>query len=62
VEVEGTEAVQWLNMDNVGVVVVKEGEIYIEELEKSFNDMWKVNWFWQIRQLGPKRFLVRFPP
>jgi hypothetical protein len=24
--------------------------------------MWKVNWYWQIRQLGPKRFLVRFPP
>ncbi|KAM0835336.1 hypothetical protein ACQ4PT_062996 [Festuca glaucescens] len=62
VEVEGPEAVQWLNMDNVGVVVVKEGEISAEELEKCFNDMWKVNWFWQIRQLGPKRFLVRFPP
>jgi hypothetical protein len=62
VEVEGPEAVQWLNMDNVGVVVVKEGEISAEELEKCFNEMWKVNWFWQIRQLGPKRFLVRFPP
>ncbi|KAM0897032.1 hypothetical protein ACQ4PT_022817 [Festuca glaucescens] len=62
VEVEGPEAFQWLNMDNVGVVVVKEGEISAEELEKSFNDMWKVNWFWQIRQKGPKKFLVRFPP
>jgi hypothetical protein len=62
VEVEGPEAVQWLNMDNVGVVVVKDGEISAEELEKCFNDMWKVNWYWQIRQLGPKRFLVRFPP
>jgi hypothetical protein len=62
VEVEGPEAVQWLNMDNVGVVVVKEGEISAEELEKNFNDMWKVNWFWQIRQIGPKKFLVRFPP
>lgn len=62
VEVEGPEAVQWLNMDNVGVVVVKEGEISAEELEKCFNDMWKANWFWQIRQIGPKKFLVRFPP
>ncbi|KAK1698338.1 hypothetical protein QYE76_015035 [Lolium multiflorum] len=49
-------------MDNVGVVVVKEGEISAEELEKSFNDMWKANWLWQIRQIGPKKFLVRFPP
>ncbi|KAM0876127.1 hypothetical protein ACQ4PT_036376 [Festuca glaucescens] len=62
VEVEGPEAVQWLNMDNVGVVVVKEGEISAKELEKCFNDMWKVNWFWQIRQIGPRKFLVRFPP
>ncbi|KAK1646516.1 hypothetical protein QYE76_064321 [Lolium multiflorum] len=62
VDVEGPEAVQWLNMDNVGIVVIKEGEISAEELEKSFNDMWKVNWFWQIRQVGPKKFLVRFPP
>ncbi|KAK1628866.1 hypothetical protein QYE76_003181 [Lolium multiflorum] len=62
VEVEGPEAVQWLNMDNVGVAVVKEGEISAEELEKCFNDMWKVNWFWQIRQIANKRFLVRFPP
>jgi hypothetical protein len=62
VEVEGPEAVQWLNMYNVGIVVVKEGEISVEELQKSFNEMWTVNWFWQITQLGPKRFLVRFPP
>jgi hypothetical protein len=45
VEVEGPEAVQWLNMENVGVVMVKEGEISAEEMEKCFNDMWKVNWF-----------------
>jgi hypothetical protein len=35
---------------------------FLLELEKCFNDMWKVNWFWQIGQLGPKKFLVRFPP
>jgi hypothetical protein len=62
VEVEGPEAVQWINMDNVGVVVIKDGEISAEELEKNFNDMWKVNWFWQIKQIGLKKILVRFPP
>ncbi|KAM0927426.1 hypothetical protein ACQ4PT_002866 [Festuca glaucescens] len=62
VEVEGPEAVQWLNMDNVGIVVVKDGDISEKELEQNFNEMWKVNWFWQIRQIAAKRFLVRFPP
>ncbi|KAM0862675.1 hypothetical protein ACQ4PT_045111 [Festuca glaucescens] len=62
VEVEGPEAVQWLNMDNVGVVVIKEGEISANELEQNFNEMWKVNWFWQIRQIDSKKFLVSFPP
>jgi hypothetical protein len=62
VDVEGPEAVQWLNMDNVGIVVVKEGEFSANELEQNFNEMWKVNWFWQVRQLDAKRFLVRFPP
>jgi hypothetical protein len=43
VEVEGLEAGQWLNMDNVGVVVVNEGEISANELEQNFNEMWKVS-------------------
>jgi hypothetical protein len=46
VEVEGPAAVQWLNMDNVGIVVVNEGEISEQELEQNFNEMWKVKWFW----------------
>jgi hypothetical protein len=33
-----------------------------KELEQNFNEMWKVNWFWQIRQLSAERILVRFPP
>jgi hypothetical protein len=49
-------------MDNVGIMVVNEGEISEKELEQNFNEMWKVNWFWQIRQLSAGRFLVRFPP
>ena len=42
---EGPEAVQWLNMDNVGIVVINDGEINEEELIQNFTDMWKVNWF-----------------
>jgi hypothetical protein len=49
-------------MDNVGTVVVNEGSITESELEQNFCEMWKVNWFWQIRQIAPGRFLVRFPP
>jgi hypothetical protein len=45
VDVEGPMAVQWLNMDNVGIVVVNEGEISEKELEQNFTEMWKVNWF-----------------
>jgi hypothetical protein len=45
VDVEGPAAVQWLNMDNVGIVVVNEGEISEKELEQNFDEMWKVNWF-----------------
>jgi hypothetical protein len=43
IDVEGPAAVQWLNMDNVGIVVVNEGEISEKELEQNFNEMWKVN-------------------
>jgi hypothetical protein len=62
IEVEGPSAVQWLNTDNMGIVVVNEGEINEKELEQNFNEMWKVKWFWQIRKLSDKRFLVCFPP
>jgi hypothetical protein len=62
VDVEGSIALQWLNMDNVGIMVINEGEIFEQELERNFNEMWKVNWFWQIRQLPTNRFLVRLPP
>jgi hypothetical protein len=61
VEVEGPEAVQWLNKYNVRIVVIKDGEITERELAK-INEVWKINWFWQIGQFSAKRFLVRFPP
>jgi hypothetical protein len=45
VDVEGHEAVQWLNMDNVGIVVINDGEITEGELMQNFTHMWKVNSF-----------------
>jgi hypothetical protein len=30
-------------MDNVGIMVINEGEIFKQELERNFNEMWKVN-------------------
>ena len=62
IDVERSEAVKWLNLDNVGIVNIEGGEISEQELEQSFADMWKTNWFWQIRLLEPKKYLVRFPP
>jgi hypothetical protein len=39
VDVEGSVALQWLNMDNVGIMVINEGEIFKQELERNFNEM-----------------------
>jgi hypothetical protein len=49
-------------MDNMGIIVINEGEINEKELEQNFNEMWKVKWFWQIRKLSEKKFMVIFPP
>lgn len=62
VDVEGAEATKWLNFGNVAVVQVVEGEANEKELEQNFTEMWKTNWYWQIRQLGVKKFLIRLPP
>uniref|UniRef100_A0ACD5XSK5 Uncharacterized protein n=1 Tax=Avena sativa TaxID=4498 RepID=A0ACD5XSK5_AVESA len=61
-EVERPEAAKWLNFDNVGVVTIMEGEVTDKELENNFNEMWKINWYWQIRRLASNKFLVRLPP
>ena len=62
IEVEDAEAPKWLNIDNVGIVNIEDGVITEKELEQAFTEMWKTNWFWQIRLLEEKKFLVRFPP
>ena len=61
-EVDGKDAISWLNIDNVGIVNIEGGEISIQELEQCFTDMWKTNWVWQMRLLEDKKVLVRFPP
>lgn len=58
---EATDS-NWLNIGNVGLVIIEEGEITDKELGQCFAEMWKINWPWQIRQFGEKKFLVRFPP
>jgi hypothetical protein len=62
VEVEEPTPVQGLNMDNVGIVMINEGEILEQELDQNFNENWEVKWFWKIGQLSGKTFLERFPP
>ncbi|XBI06977.1 uncharacterized protein [Aegilops tauschii subsp. strangulata] len=52
----------WLNFGNVGLVVVKEGNITGDELGQCFTQMWKTNWPWQIRPYDKNKFLMRFPP
>ena len=62
IDVEGAEAVKWLNLDNVGIVVINEGDITESELIQNFTEMWKTKWPWQSRQISDKSYLVRFPP
>ncbi|KAG2600013.1 hypothetical protein PVAP13_5KG657807 [Panicum virgatum] len=62
VEVAETSPSQWLNLSNCGVVRVLAGQISLIELEKELADIYCKEWPWQIRELEPGNFLVRFPP
>jgi hypothetical protein len=55
---------KWLNFNNCGTITVKKGEISLSELERDFSAIFCKNrkWPWQMRELGPGAFLVRFPP
>jgi hypothetical protein len=44
------------------VVLVKKGDISLAELERELSDIFYKEWLWQVRELMPNRFLVRFPP
>jgi hypothetical protein len=43
-------------------VVIKKGQISLQELEKELSAIFCDEWSWQIRELTSSRFLVRFPP
>jgi len=62
VEVAEKSPSQWLNLSNCGVVRVLTGQITLVELEKELVDIYCREWPWQIRELEPGNFLVRFLP
>jgi hypothetical protein len=55
---------QWLNFNNCGLISVKKGSISLVELEQNFTTIFckTRKWPWQMRELDPDTFLVRFPP
>jgi len=61
VEIPSVESTQWLNLTNCGVVRVKTGNITLSELEAELSEIYCKEWSWQIRELEPGKFLVRFP-
>jgi hypothetical protein len=56
------ETTRWLNISNCGVVLIKKGTITMTELEKELSNIFCKEWPWQMRELTPNKFLVRFPP
>lgn len=61
-EVPSVESTQWLNLTNCGVVRVISGAVTLAELEGELSEIYCKEWLWQIRELEPRNFLVRFPP
>jgi hypothetical protein len=61
VEIPLVESTQWLNLTNCGVVRVKTGQITLAELEAELSEIYCKEWPWQIRELEPGKFLMRFP-
>jgi hypothetical protein len=55
------ETTRWLNITNCGVVVVKKGDITLTELEEELFEIFCMDCPWQIRDLTPCKYLVRFP-
>jgi hypothetical protein len=62
IDLPRVETTRWLNINNYGVVVVKKGTISMSELEQELSEIFCNRWPWQIRELTPIKFLVRFPP
>jgi hypothetical protein len=62
IDLPNCETTSWLNINNCGVVEIKKGEISLQELEKELTEIFYKDWPWQIRELTPCKYLVRFPP
>jgi hypothetical protein len=64
IDVPDDSETQWLNFRNCGVVVVKKGETSLSNLEQKLNEIFykSKSWPWQIREIYPMNFQVRFPP
>jgi hypothetical protein len=55
------ETIGCLNINNCGVVEIRRGDVSLQELEKELTEIFYKDWLWQIRELTPSKFLVRFP-
>jgi hypothetical protein len=62
IDLPEAETTRWLNLTNCGIVKIIKGEITLAELEQEFSIIFCRDWPWQIKELTPVRFLVRFPP
>ncbi|KAM0910493.1 hypothetical protein ACQ4PT_014116 [Festuca glaucescens] len=64
VDVSEVEETKWLNFNNCGIVSVRKGSISLSKLEKDLCNIFckTKKWPWQLRELEPNSFLVRFPP
>jgi hypothetical protein len=64
IDVPDESETQWLNFNNCGLISVKKGSISLVELEQNFTTIFckTRKWPWQMRELDPDTFLVRFPP
>jgi hypothetical protein len=62
IDLSEAETTRWLNLINCGVVKISRGAISLAEVEKGLSEIFCKEWPWQIRELTPVRFLVRFPP
>jgi hypothetical protein len=62
IDLPEVETTRWLNLTNCGIVMVKKGEVSLSELENELLDIFCKEWPWQIREITPCKYLVRFPP
>jgi hypothetical protein len=61
IDLTEADTTRWLNLTNCGVVKIIRDDISLAELEKELSAIFCKDWPWQIRELTPCTFLVRFP-